>query len=70
MRQAVALLQLCGLLFQFQQLHVCALQEDVVSETAQMSWGEFKPRLADAVGSSVTLLSVKVSCAWDPPGSL
>ena len=25
------------------------LQEDVVSETAQMSWGDFKPRLADAV---------------------
>ena len=24
------------------------VQEDLVSETAQMSWGDFKPRLADA----------------------
>ena len=29
-----------------------------MSETAQMSWGKFKPLLADAVGSSATLHSL------------
>ncbi len=41
----------------FHPCSVCMLQEDVVSETAQMSWGDFKPRLADAVGSSASLHS-------------
>ena len=31
-------------------------QEDCVSETAQMSWGDFKPLLADAVSNLTSVL--------------